>query len=246
MKLKKEYTLLYIISLLALAIVIFSVVILNNKFVPTGATVTQKVSKQTIILDPGHGGFDGGAVAADGTVEKDINLAISLKLEQMLSFIGFDVVMTRETDTAINDDNCTTTRQKKVSDIHNRLNMVENTPGAVLLSIHQNEFSASKYSGTQVFFGPNNEESNRFAGCIQSVVVSLLQPENTRQIKKSTDSIYILYHAEAPAVLVECGFLSNPEEAALLKTDEYQSKMAFAIMCGTVEFFSGTSAEAEE
>lgn len=192
---------------------------------------------KTVIIDAGHGGIDGGAVAKDGTLEKDINLALSKKLETAMKLMGYNVVMTRTKDELIFDaGTCNTIRQKKVSDIHNRTNLINSTPDSIVVSIHQNKFSSAKYSGTQVFYSPNNEDSEPLAQSIQLAVRELLQPENKREIKKTGTNIYMLYYAKVPAVMVECGFLSNIEECNKLKSYDYQKQMMFCIMCGILNY----------
>lgn len=192
---------------------------------------------KTVIIDAGHGGIDGGAVAKDGTLEKDINLALSKKLEISMKLMGYNVVMTRTKDELIFDaGNCNTIRQKKVSDIHNRANLINSTPDSIVISIHQNKFSSAKYSGTQVFYSPNNEDSEPLAQSIQLAVRELLQPENKREIKKTGTNIYMLYYAKVPAVMVECGFLSNVEECNKLKSYDYQKQVMFCIMCGILNY----------
>lgn len=189
-----------------------------------------------IIIDPGHGGIDGGASTADGYPEKNINLAISLKLSDMFKTMGYDVILTRQTDISIHDPELKTTRKIKVSDIKNRMKIMESEQNSLFISIHQNHFSIPKYFGTQVFYSPNNEESKLLANAIKLSVNSILQPDNNREIKKSTKDIYLLYNAKSTAVMVECGFLSNKIEAEKLKTDDYQNKMAFSILCGVLEY----------
>jgi len=192
-----------------------------------------------IIIDAGHGGVDGGAVAGGGAVvEKDINLAIALKLDEMLRAAGFKTVLTRASDASIHDESAKTTRQQKVSDIKNRLAIVEGTDNAVLVSIHQNCYpTSSKPTGAQVFYSKNNPSSQTLALSIQTMLAESVQPDNRRQIKQSGTEIYLLYHATRPAVMVECGFLSNPGERELLQQEDYQKKLAFAIMGGIVRFF---------
>ena len=201
------------------------------------------LTPHTIVLDAGHGGEDGGTSSKDGTMEKDINLAVALRLRELLVSAGFEVKMIRETDVAVNDPNLATVKQRKASDIKNRLKFIENTPDCTFVSIHQNHFSESQYNGTQVFYSPNASGSQQLAAQIQTCVVQQLQPENKREIKPATQSIYLLWHSKVPAVLVECGFLSNPKEAQLLKTTEYQDKMALAIFDGIVAYFNGEQTE---
>ncbi len=190
-----------------------------------------------IIIDAGHGGFDGGAVAPDGTIEKDINLKISLYLQEYLELSGFETVMTRYEDISLEDDGLNTIRQKKTSDIHNRLKLMNDTRNALFISIHQNKYHVEKYRGLQVFYSPDfSEESSELARNIQENVTEILQPDNERQIKKCGTSVYLIYNAVKPAVLVECGFLSNYNETELLKTDEYQRKIAYSIATGIQDY----------
>ena len=190
-----------------------------------------------IIIDPGHGGFDGGAVAPDGTVEKDINLNISLYLQEYLELSGFSTVMTRSDDISLEDEGLSTIRQKKTSDIHNRMSLMESTDNALFISIHQNKYHVEKYSGLQVFYSPQlSEESSLLARHIQENVTEALQPQNEREIKKCGTSVYLIYNAVKPAVLVECGFLSNKQETELLKTNDYQRKIAFSIATGIQDY----------
>ncbi len=190
-----------------------------------------------IIIDAGHGGFDGGAVAPDGTIEKDINLKISSYLQEYLELSGFETVMTRCDDSSLEDDGLNTIRQKKTSDIHNRLKLMNDTDNAIFISIHQNKYHIPKYRGLQVFYSPEfSEESSELARNIQENVTEILQPENDRQIKKCGTSVYLIYNAVKPAVLVECGFLSNYDETELLKTDNYQRKIAYSIATGIQDY----------
>ena len=192
----------------------------------------------SVIIDAGHGGFDGGACAADGTNEKDINLSISLELKTELSKRGINVIMIREEDCSVEDAGLTTIRERKISDLHNRLNVMANTDNCVYVSIHQNFFQDTRCKGMQVFYSPEfSENSSLLAQYIQNSVTQTLQSDNTRLIKPCGTSVYIIYNAVKPAVLVECGFLSNPEEAELLKTDEYQLELAKLIADGIVNYF---------
>ncbi|MBQ9552095.1 MAG: N-acetylmuramoyl-L-alanine amidase [Clostridia bacterium] len=190
----------------------------------------------SIILDPGHGGEDGGASAADGTLEKTINLQIAKQLEPMLNACGYQTILLRESDSLIGDNSLPTIRQRKVSDIRRRLAMVEMNPDSLLISIHQNHFTDPKYDGAQVFYSGNDPQSRLLADCIQEAIVTRLQPDNTREIKQTGSNIYLLYHCKTPAVMVECGFLSNPAEAARLKDEAYQKEMAFSVLCGILKY----------
>lgn len=190
-----------------------------------------------IIIDCGHGGEDGGAVSISGLEEKDINLQIGLTLEKLFLQSGFEVEMIRRTDTAIYDDTATSLKEKKISDIHNRSDICNNNPNNVYISIHQNKFEQSKYYGAQVFYSDNKPESKELAENIRVAIKELLQNDNDRQCKAATSSIYILNNAQVPAVLVECGFLSNEKEEKLLATEQYRNQIAFAIYCGFLEYY---------
>lgn len=190
----------------------------------------------TILIDAGHGGIDGGAVANDGTQEQYINLQIALELEKQLNVLGFRTEMTRRDQNSIHDSSKTSIRQQKISDIHNRMQLLNRLPNCILVSIHQNKFQDKTQWGTQVFYSPNTTESAMLADSIQTSCVRLLQPENHRKSKKSTSSIYLLYKAKKPAVLVECGFISNEEELKFLKDTTYQKQVAFAIAMGILNY----------
>lgn len=190
-----------------------------------------------IIIDAGHGGFDGGAVAPDGTLEKDINLNISMKLKELCKLGGFQVIMTREDDTGTEKDDTDTIANRKKSDMRRRLNIINENPDALFLSIHLNKFSSSAAKGSQVFYSKNNTYSQLLAESIQKRVVTLLQPDNNRLVKKADNTIFLLKNSTIPSVIVECGFLSNDDELILLKDSEYQSKMAFSIYCGILDYF---------
>ena len=185
-----------------------------------------------------HGGFDGGAVAPDGTVEKNINLKISLCLAQMLNSAGYKVILTRESDVSTDDVETDTIQIRKKSDLKNRLALMSDYPDAVFVSIHLNKFTTSAANGSQVFYNGKIDESKLLGEAIQRSIVSLLQPQNTRVNKQATKSTYLLYNATIPAVLVECGFLSNKAELELLKNTEYQKKMAFCCFLGITDYFS--------
>lgn len=189
----------------------------------------------TVVIDAGHGGEDGGAVSKSGMAEKDINLAIAQKLQQMLQANGIPVVMTRETDTLLYDRTVDYRGRKKALDLAARKKIGEETENSIFVSIHLNAYPQSQYKGLQVWYSPNNEQSRALAESIQSTVKECLQPENNRAVKQATSSIYLLHHLQTPAVLVECGFLSNPEEARLLASDDYQNELAFLIFTAILD-----------
>lgn len=149
---------------------------------------------------------------------------------------GFDAVLTRDSDKSLHDDDHTSNRKKKTSDLKKRLSIAQSYDNAILLSIHQNKFIGPRYFGAQVFYGPKNIESETYGKIMQDRLVNMLQPDNTRRSKKCGDSVYLIYNAPMPALLIECGFLSNPQEAHLLSTEDYQQKVAFTIFCATMEY----------
>ena len=214
---------------------VISIIFLNETKI---SSVSQLIENKypVIIIDAGHGGGDGGAIGADGTNEKDINLEISLKLNDILTVMGYKTQMVRTTDISIHNENSITLREKKVSDIRNRAAIMEEYENCFYVSIHQNKYEDSRIWGAQTFYSPNDEASKTLAQFIQTSIATELQPDNKRKIKESGTSIYVLYNATKPAVMVECGFISNPNELSQLKTKEYQSKMAFSIMSGIINY----------
>ncbi len=204
---------------------------------PPGAS-----QKPYVIIDPGHGGIDGGAEGPGNIRESEINLQIALKLRDMLVMNGYDVIMTRDTDISIHSPDARSIRQKKTSDLHNRLDIMNSHPNAIVISIHQNKFSQSQYWGTQVFYGTQNPQSERLASIIQQNTIDMLQPENDRAYKKAYTTLFLMQNATQPAVLVECGFLSNSAELKRLCDDAYQNEMAF-VLCASIIRFSTTPAE---
>lgn len=187
----------------------------------------------TVIIDAGHGGEDGGAVSADGLFEKDVNLSIALKLDKFLRECGVQTVLTRSEDILLYDKTSDYHGHKKEQDLAARRAVAEGYENAVFVSIHMNSFTQSKYSGLQVYYSQGNTESARLANIIQALTRDTLQPSNTRKTKAADSGIYLLYHLKCPAVLVECGFLSNPEEASLLASEEYRDKLAL-LLCNSI------------
>ena len=188
-------------------------------------------SVKTVVIDPGHGGEDGGAVAADGTKESDINLAISLQLKELFLLCGIEPILTREEDISVYSEGASTLREKKVSDIHNRVEQINALSDAVVLSIHQNSLPTStKTHGAVVFYNPIDGAED-YAAAIQSSL-NFSYNTNEKQERPIAKSIYLMQHIDKPAVLVECGFLSNPAENEALKIPETQFHIALAILCG--------------
>lgn len=189
------------------------------------AFVPVRLSEKQLILDAGHGGEDGGAVSLTGVPESGINLSITLKLDQLLGFYGVSPILLRETDISLHDPEADTLRKKKVSDLRNRVAAIEDVENAVLLSIHQNTFSNAAYHGAQTFYRAG-EESKAMAQLMQDTLREGADPGNQRTPTKIPDSIYLMKHITCPAVLVECGFLSNPAEEAKLRDAGYQTRLA--------------------
>ena len=238
-KIKTRFFLL--VSLITIILAVTGGNLIMNLFTAVDVSV-KNFKYKTVIIDAGHGGPDGGTSSQDGTLEKDINLMIAHKLNDFLISMGVETVMIRTDDVSVHDDDAETIREKKVSDIKNRLSVLNNTDNSVFVSIHQNHFSQEKYSGTQVFYSKNNPDSRVLADSIRHSVITGLQPENSREIKQSGQEIYLLYHAENPAVMVECGFLSNIEETEKLKDERYQRKLALFIALGIFDFINKTEA----
>lgn len=190
----------------------------------------------TVIIDAGHGGEDGGTSSASGLVEKDVNLDIAKKLAAMLRAHGINVVMTREDDRLLYDRDIDFHGRKKKLDMAARLNVMTSAENAVFISIHMNSYSSPQYSGLQVWYSQNNADSEVLANVIQAGNKSLLQPDNKRKIKSATSAIFLLDKATCPAVLVECGFLSNPAEAAIFETNEYRQKVALTLCSSILDF----------
>lgn len=198
--------------------------------------VSEAVSRPIIVIDAGHGGMDGGCVSVNNNCEKDINLNILLTLRDIASIMGYEPECTRESDIAIYDEGVKGLSNQKKSDMQNRLALINKYENAIAVSIHQNQFTDEKYSGAQMFYSPKVEGSEQLADIMQKQFVSKLQPENKREIKQVGDELYLLDNAQCPTVMIECGFLSNHEEAEKLENEEYQKQVAFTIFSGIAEY----------
>lgn len=205
-----------------------------------------KYQGQTLIIDAGHGGEDGGAVSVTGTTESNLNLEIALKADQMCGFFGIQSCMMRNTDASLKDPKAETLAEMKRTDLKNRVKQIEERPDGVLISIHQNYFSSSKNRGAQVFFAPT-QESEQWAAYTQQLLKQNLCPENHREHKQIPKSIYLMNHISRPAILIECGFISNPQEAALLEDDVYQAKIAATMLSSYMTYsFYGVEVQSNE
>ena len=191
------------------------------------AATPLRQTRNTVVIDPGHGGEDGGAVSCTGVCESGLNLAVAERLEDLILFLGGQTRMTRASDVSLADPEARTVSEKKVSDLKNRVRLVSETPSPVLVSIHQNMFPEAQYRGAQVFYA-DNEESRTLAEALQTALREALDPGNHREAKKSL-KVYLMNNISCPGVLIECGFLSNREEEALLRSDGYQKKLACVI-----------------
>ncbi|MBO4940659.1 MAG: N-acetylmuramoyl-L-alanine amidase CwlD [Clostridia bacterium] len=193
--------------------------------------------KKVILIDPGHGGRDAGA-SANGSVEKDINLAVSKILKKYIEDGGDIAFMTRETDTNTADPNRPQNVTQKKSDMRMRKADIEKYKADIFISIHMNKFEQSKYRGAQVFYDADNEENRVLAESIQNSLKEVLKDDNKRVPKATGDSIFVLRNNKIPSVLIECGFLSNVDEAKLLNTPEYQKKVAEGIYLGLTRYIN--------
>jgi len=198
--------------------------------------VSLPVSDKTIILDAGHGSPDEGAESSNGVTEASINLIITKKVQALLEQSGCNVILTRSDENGIYDLNSNTLREKKVSDIKNRVKIGNESSAHAFISIHLNKIPQSKYYGWQAFFKANNKESEELAKSLQEELNSSIQRENKREALKITGK-YIIENVEIPISIVECGFLSNPEEETLLQQDEYQNRIAWGIYNGIMDYF---------
>lgn len=200
----------------------------------TAGSSTLTVNENCIVIDAGHGGDDPGKIGINGTLEKDVNLNIAHKLKILLESQGYEVIMTRETGDGLYQPG---TRNMKVEDMHNRCEIITKAMPVFTVSIHQNSYPEEYVKGAQVFYYGQSKEGETLAKKIQSSLVSYLDPKNHR-VEKANESYYLLKKTPTPTVIVECGFLSNSEEAELLNTEEYQEKVAWAVMMGVIQYLN--------
>ena len=211
--------------------------ILGNRLVYVLSENTPISRIHTIVIDPGHGGEDGGATSCTGILESRYNLEISLRLRDLLHLLGYQTVMTRETDSSIYTSG-NTISQRKMSDLKERVRIAEMNKQSVYISIHQNFFQEQKYSGAQVFYG-KGPGSKELAGRLQTMLVSTINCGSHRK-EKSGSGIYILEKIASPSILVECGFISNPTEEELLSTPDYQKHLGSVISCAVISYLHST------
>ena len=200
---------------------------LNSAMEPAmNHVVTQRTGP--LVLDAGHGGEDGGAVSITGVPESRINLSIVLSLRDVLGLYGVAPILLREEDISLHTGDANTLREKKRSDLKNRTAAIEAVEGGTLISIHQNTYPGSRYHGTHVFYAPT-DGSQALADHVQNSIKTALQPDNERAVKQIPDTVYIMNHITCPVILIECGFLTNPAEEAMLRDPDYQRKLSAVI-----------------
>lgn len=213
---------------LIILIVVFAIAIAGNKVITVITENAPLNNRVCVIIDPGHGGVDGGATSCTGVLESQINLEIALRLDDLMHLLGIDTLMIRKTDISVYTEG-ESIAAKKVSDLKQRVKIVNEIENAILLSIHQNHFDNSRYYGSQVFYA-GTTGSEKLAKKLQTAIVGTLNPGSKRQAKKA-DGVYLMQNIKSPGVLIECGFLSNPEEEVKLRSDAYQKKLCCVIAC---------------
>jgi len=231
---KSNITLIILIFLLSIAIYSLN---LGGEAAATPASSIMSLG--TVIVDAGHGGEDPGKVSNfSGVSEKDLNLAIAKLLKQQLEAAGYRVIMTREEDKLVYKEGTTEILSKRKQDLTRRKEIMDNSGADIVVSIHMNDFSQSKYYGAQVFYPPNSEESRRLAVCVQKALGTDLDPTNKREALVKNVPIIILKNVKTPTIIVECGFLSNQQEEQKLRSEDYQLKIAKTIKTGIDNYFA--------
>ncbi len=223
----------FIVTIMSVLLLCSMMLLSREAALYVNGSVKEKPS-YTVLIDSGHGGKDPGKIAVDGTLEKDINLSIALKLQTYLEAADITVVMTRTDDMGLYDPDAP---NKKAQDMKNRIALMEKSGADLVISIHQNSYSDSSIHGAQVFYYTTSAESKILAETLQNILVTDLDPDNHRKAK-ANDSYYLLKKTPLPIVIVECGFLSNPTEAALLKSESYQDNAAWVIHLGILQYLN--------
>lgn len=234
---KRNSAFLKIISFFLAFLCVFALFFGLSRKTREGSEETDaKQALPTVIIDAGHGGEDGGAVGVGGVLEKDINLSIAQKLYDSLTDKGVNCVMTRTEDTLLYDRNADYEGRKKALDAKARLEIAAKQEDAVFISIHQNSYPVEKYSGFQVYYSPNSAESSALARTLEEAVRKSLQPDNNRASKVAGSNIYLMQKLTCPAVLLECGFITNERECKALSSEEYQNRLS-EILCDAITDF---------
>ncbi|MDE7218709.1 MAG: N-acetylmuramoyl-L-alanine amidase [Oscillospiraceae bacterium] len=230
----KKWTALYIVTILAL-FAIFAAILWQGSAV--NASKNLELAQEggfVLVIDPGHGGFDPGAVSSDGTTESRINLEVALRMEEMARFLGVETDMTRREDVSTESDASAAVRQRKNSDLKNRAEHINSVSGGILVSLHQNSLpQVPSVRGAQVFYA-ETEGSRTLAEAVQAALNTAINDRN-KEVKAAGSSVYLLKSAQVPAILVECGFLSNGEETALLNTQAHQNRLALTILASVLD-----------
>lgn len=233
----------YVRKLIPVYLISLAVILVGTLLASEGVTVlsaffeaSDQAPLPVIVLDPGHGGEDGGAVSPEGVRESELNLEIALRTRDLLRFLGLPVLMTREADVSIHSPEAETVSEKKISDLKNRVRITETADSAILVSIHQNMFSESQYKGAQIFYA-STTGSAALAEELQELFDTCLDPSNNRKAKESK-TLYLLNRIRCPGILIECGFLSNAEESQCLQTPDYQKKLSASICAGLTQHLS--------
>ncbi len=224
-------------NLIILSITIFFLIVLILIFTTKTAPTFSVAPLCTVVVDAGHGEPDGGAVGVNGTLEKDINLSIAIKIQEILESRGVKVIMTRTDDNSIHSSDAQTLHEKKVSDMHKRESIINNSGADLFLSIHMNSFTDTSASGLHVFYSRNHPEAENLAVSIQDELTNITHAK-AHTVKTASETLYLMKSPVPPAILVECGFLSNPQEEELLNDELYQSKIAFAIANAIIDKYA--------
>lgn len=230
--LKRRIGALLFIAGVAILAAAVGLLLLQPKAKTTGAAVPNR----TLLIDPGHGGEDGGAVAADGTLEADVNLRIALRLRALAEFCGLPVVMTRDRAQIDYPIDAETLAARKAADQKQRLAQINSMENGVLISVHQNYYPAPGPHGAEVLYA-HTEKSEDFGKLLHGLLLETLDPDNRRVAAPISDEIFLMRNVNCPAVLVECGFLSNPEELKKLKSDSYDQKLALVMLSAYLQYF---------
>ena len=238
-KMKRYIKFMSAISIIVILAILFGGLI-GRLYPEIYISASAEEQTRTVIIDAGHGGEDPGAIGADGTLEKDLNLAIAMNIGNLLTERGITVIYTRTEDKLLYKESENIKGIRKISDLKNRCQVANDNPSAIFVSIHMNTFGASKYSGLQVY-KKDNSSSESLANQVKSSVKESLQPDNERAVK-SGNEMYVLENSPGEAILIECGFLSNPEECKKLSEKEYQNKLSFAIVCGIINYMDTKNA----
>lgn len=233
-------------TVLLAGLLLISAAVLSLTLVRRDVPIFSRSNGRIIVLDAGHGDPDGGAVSRRGTVESGLNLDVAKRLKKQLESRGYKVIMTREDENGLQTEGSKSIRAKKKEDMNKRLEIANGSGADLFVSIHMNLFESEKYRGAEVLYSDKFENSLLLAELIQAELTAI-DPENqTRSAKKADGGIFLLKNAEIPAVLVECGFLSNPEEEKLLKTATYRERLAGAICDGIVEYYRSIQERVKE